>query len=439
MRRGATRHLSGMINRLHPADMGRVLDGLPEDLDKKDLFALVWDVRAKARILKETSAATRDEVLNGLSEQEVASMMQELSSDDVVTIAKGLSPEKYENVLGQMGREDSQRVRGSLSYPEKTAGRLMNTDYFSMQQELTVEAAVEEVRKARERQIVVYVYVTDATHRLVGVLSLRELLVAPPDQLLKEVMNPEVIFVMTDTDQEEVAQQVTRYDLLGIPVVNQENGLTGIITFDDVIDVVREEATEDILKLAGTGVPEDESELYGSSLKSVRFRLPWLMTTLFGMTLCSWIIWTFRFTLQEVVALITFIPVIAAMGGTVGVQSSTIMVRGLATGKVEMSSLWKIFIKEVKIGLMMALVCGLFLGVLSYIWYGHGILGIVLGTAMFMAISFAAAMGTLVPVAFKKIDIDPAVSSGPLVTTFNDITSLSIYLGLATLLLQYLK
>jgi magnesium transporter len=252
-------------------------------------------------------------------------------------------------------------------------------------------------------------------------------------------MNSEVISVTTDTDQEEVAKLVTRYNLLAIPVVDSDNKLAGIITFDDVIDVVREEATEDILKMAGAGTPEEEFFLHTSSLNAARYRLPWLLTTLFGTMITASIVWFFRFALHEVIALVTFMPVIAAMGGNVGVQSSTIVVRGLATGRIDLANLWKVVLREMRVGILMALACGFTLTLVAYIWHAHLMLGLVLGAAMFFAITVAAIMGTLVPVVLKKLNFDPAISSGPFVTTANDITGLVIYLGLATYLLQYLR
>jgi len=338
-----------------------------------------------------------------------------------------------------MGHEDSQEVQDLLEHPKETAGRLMNTDFFSLPEQITVEEAIKQVRAASEREMVFYIYVTDKEDRLVGVVSLRQLLVVPPDTPLQKIMNPEVISVTTDTDQEEVARQVTRYNLLAIPVVDKENRLVGIITFDDVIDVLREEATEDILKMAGAGTPEEEYILQTSSLGAARFRLPWLLTTLFGTMVTAGIVWFFRFTLHEVIALVTFLPVIAAMGGNVGVQSSTIIVRGLATGRIELASVWKVVARELKVGLLMGVTCGVILALVAYLWHGPAMLGVVLGAAMFFAIIVAATTGTLVPVVLKKLNIDPAISSGPFVTTANDITGLLIYLGLATYLLQHLK
>jgi magnesium transporter len=439
MRRGATGHLTNMINKMHPADVGKVIQHLSTSHEKKEVFDLIRNVKIKAQVIKEVDTLSRTEILTYMPSQETVSILHELSSDDVAAIMGDLPAEKYQEVLRLMGHEDSQEVQDLLEHPKETAGRLMNTDFFSLPEQITVEEAIKQVRAASEREMVFYIYVTDKEDRLVGVVSLRQLLVVPPDTPLQKIMNPEVISVTTDTDQEEVARQVTRYNLLAIPVVDKENRLVGIITFDDVIDVLREEATEDILKMAGAGTPEEEYILQTSSLGAARFRLPWLLTTLFGTMVTAGIVWFFRFTLHEVIALVTFLPVIAAMGGNVGVQSSTIIVRGLATGRIELANVWKVVARELKVGLLMGVTCGVILALVAYLWHGPAMLGVVLGAAMFFAIIVAATTGTLVPVVLKKLNIDPAISSGPFVTTANDITGLLIYLGLATYLLQHLK
>ena len=439
MRRGAIGHLTNMINKLHPADVGKVIEHLSTTHEKKEVFDLIRDVQVKARVIKEIDSLCRTEILTHMSSQEIVPILHELASDDVAAIMGELPPEKYQEVLKLMHHEDSQEVQDLLEHPKETAGRLMNTDFFSLPQETTVEQAIKEVRVASEKKMVFYIYVTNHEEQLVGVVSLRQLLVVPPDTPLQKIMNPEVISVTIDTDQEEMARQVTRYNLLAIPVVDKGNKLAGIITFDDVIDVVREEATEDILKMAGAGAPEEEFMLHTSSLNAVRHRLPWLLTTLFGTMITASIVWFFRFTLHEVIALVTFMPVIAAMGGNVGVQSSTIVVRGLATGRIDLSNLWKVVLRELKVGVLMALACGLTLTLMAYVWHAHLMLGAVLGAAMFFAITVAAITGALVPVVLKKMNFDPAISSGPFVTTANDITGLVIYLGLATYLLQYLR
>jgi magnesium transporter len=285
--------------------------------------------------------------------------------------------------------------------------------------------------------MVFYVYVTDDYNHLVGVLSLRQLLTVPPSALLKDIMTTDVISVRTDIDQEEVAQLVAKYNILAIPVVDEGNKLMGIITVDDVIDVMREEATEDIYKMAGSS---DEELLYGyKSFKIARLRLPWLITNLFGGVITGYLMWQFKVTLKEVIALISFIPVITGMGGNVGGQSATIVVRGFATGRIDVNTMRQVFLKELRVGLIMGVVCGFTIGVVAFGWHHNPYLGLVVGLAMVTAMTVAAAMGVLAPAFFKKLGVDPAIASTPFVQTANDITGILIYFGTATIFLDYLR
>jgi len=243
--------------------------------------------------------------------------------------------------------------------------------------------------------------------------------------------------VSVDMDQEEVARQVARYNLLAIPVVEKDNTLVGIITVDDVVDVIREEATEDMLKMAGA--TEEDTLMKSSSLEAARRRLPWLFTNLVGSLFSGAILWYFRYTIQEVVAIVSFIPVIAAMGGNVGLQSSTLIIRGLATGRIELTDVWKVFFREVGIGLLLGLACGVLLTLTGLLWHGQGFLGMVVGASILIAFLVSTSMATIMPVALKRVGVDPAVAAGPFVTTANDITGITIYLALATALLDHLR
>ncbi|HKN88241.1 MAG TPA: magnesium transporter, partial [Nitrospiraceae bacterium] len=285
--------------------------------------------------------------------------------------------------------------------------------------------------------MVFYIYVTDKEEHLVGVLSLRQLLTVPPVTPLKHIMTRDVISVAIDMDQEEVSRQVARYNLLAIPVVEKDNTLVGIITVDDVVDVIREEATEDMLKMAGAA--EGDALLRSSSFDAARSRLPWLFTNLIGSLLSGAILWWFRFTIQEVVAIVSFIPVIAAMGGNVGLQSSTLIIRGLATGGIELGDMWKVFFREVRIGMLLGVACGLLLTSAGWLWHGQWFLGMVVGASLIIAFLASTSMATIMPIMLKRIGVDPAVAAGPFVTTANDISGITIYLTLATVLLDYLK
>jgi magnesium transporter len=284
--------------------------------------------------------------------------------------------------------------------------------------------------------MVFYIYVTDKDDRLVGVLSLRQLLTVPPATPLKNIMTRDVISVAVDMDQEEVSRQVASYNLLAIPVVEKDGKLVGIITVDDVVDVIREEATEDMLKMAGA--IEEEAVSRSSSIAAARVRLPWLFTNLVGSLLSGFILWVFRYTIQEVVAIVSFIPVIAAMGGNVGLQSSTLIIRGLATGLVEMTDVWKIFYREVKIAFMMGIACSLLLTAVGWLWH-QVFLGMVVGVSLITAFLVSTSMATVMPIVLKRVGVDPAVAAGPFVTTANDITGIAIYLTLATVFLEYLR
>jgi magnesium transporter len=302
---------------------------------------------------------------------------------------------------------------------------------------MTVKEAVAALQEAKDVEMVFYVYVTDEHNHLVGVLSLRNLLTVPPSTRLRDIMTTDVISVRTDMDQEEVAHLVAKYDILAIPVVDDGNKLMGIITVDDVIDVMRQEATEDMFKMAGAS---EEELLYGyKSFKIARLRLPWLLTNLFGGVITGYLMWRFKVTLKEVIALISFIPVITGMGGNVGGQSSTIVVRGFATGRIDFSTLRQVFFREMRVGLIMGTVCGLTIGVVAFFWHNNAYLGLVVGLAMVTAMTVAATMGVLAPSFFKKIGIDPAIASSPFVQTANDIIGILIYFGTATLFINHLR
>ena len=437
LRRGAIANLSNMVNKMHPADIAKVIRHLVTTQEKRTIFDLIKEVENKGTVISEIDVPSGREILGDMSSPEVVKILKELPADDVADILGEFPPEKAKEILQLMEKEDSLEVEGLLKYSDETAGGIMTTNFFALQEDITAQDAIKRLQEEREAEMVFYIYVVDPKKRLAGVLSLRQLLLVPPKKTLQEIMTTEVFSVHTDEDQEEVARQVARYNLLALPVVDSENQLVGIITVDDVIDVIREEATEDILKMAGT--TEEEVLLNTSSIKAARLRLPWLLTNLVGGIITGGFLWFFRLAIQEVIALATFIPVITATGGNIGLQTSTIMVRGLATGRIELTDVWKVFFKELRVGGLMGFICGSIVGIVADLWHGNVMLGVVVGISMFFAITIAAAMGTLAPVVLKRLGVDPAISSGPFVTTANDISGLIIYLSLATVLLHYLR
>lgn len=437
LRRGAITNLGKMLGRMHPADIAKVIAHLSTPKDKRTVYELVRGEAERAKVLSELDADSIQQVLADMPASDVAWLLKDLGPDDVAYILGVLPEEQAKEILTLMKTEDSTEIADLLKYPKDTAGGIMTTEFFSLPEDATAQEAIRRLQQATDAEMVFYIYVTDKEEHLVGVLSLRQLLTVPPATPLKNIMTSDVLSVTVDMDQEEVARQVARYNLLAIPVVEKDNTLVGIITVDDVVDVIREEATEDMLKMAGA--TEEDALMKSSSLEAARSRLPWLFTNLIGSLVSGAILWWFRYTIQEVVAIVTFIPVIAAMGGNVGLQSSTLIIRGLATGRIELTDVWKVFFREVRIGLLLGIACGVILTGVGWLWHDQGFLGMVVGVSLIIAFLVSTSMATIMPVALRRIGVDPAVAAGPFVTTANDITGITIYLVLATALIEYLK
>lgn len=413
--------------------MAYILRSLSPDKRKAFFDSLNPDLGAK--VLRELDSVSESELLAELDNPEISEILDEMPSDDAADIVADLSKEKADQILQLMEEKESIDVKKLLEYKEDTAGGIMTTEFAALNQELNTEEAFQLLRKRIEPGPIHYVYVVDDNRKLLGVLLLKRLITSSPDIRLKEIMNRNIISVGTDLDQEEVARIVSKYDLLAVPVVDPENRLVGIVTVDDVIDVIKEEDTEDIFRMAGT---DEEEWLHRSIFKVAQIRLPWLVTTLLGGLISCGLLKAFQFTLEKVIALAFFVPVIMGMGGNIGIQSSTIVIRGLATGNIDLSQIRKVIFKEMRVGATMGVACGMIVGSIAYILEKGPILGVVVGTSMFMAITVAATMGTLVPLLFRRLKIDPAIASGPLVTTSNDITGLVIYFFLASWLFKVL-
>lgn len=316
----------------------------------------------------------------------------------------------------------------------------MSVDPFFLPESTTATEAVTHIQSSEDAEMVFYLYVTDENEKLTGVVSLRDLVVAPSGKTLGSIMQSNVVSVTTDTDQEEVARQVSQYNLLAIPVVGADNTLLGIVTVDDVVDVIREEATEDFLKMAGIG--KDREILMKSTWENARLRLPWLFASWIGGTAAAYIIGWYQDMLMSMVALVAFIPVIVGMGGNIGTQSSTIIIRGFATGRVQLAQVGKIILKEIRVGVLLGVFYGILLGIVAYLKFidiGEPIrLGLVVGFAIFASMLIATSIGTLVPIFLRRLNIDPAIASGPFVTTSTDVLGILLYFIIANSLLQTL-
>ena len=339
------------------------------------------------------------------------------------------------SILELLQKEDKKEVEEIMSYPEDSAGSMMSTDVFTLHKNTIARDAIQSLQDQEEAEMVFYLYVTDNDDRLVGVISLRDLVTTPPDKTLDKIMTKNVISVQPETDQEEVAKIVSRYNYLAVPVIDLEEHMLGIVTVDDVVDVIREEATEDFLQMAGAG--KDREILLKSSWGNARARLPWLFASWVGGVAAVAIIGVFKNMLETTVALAAFIPVIIGMGGNIGTQSSTIIVRGLATGRVDIGNNLKIIIKEIKVGLILGVLYGLLLGVFATLKFVNTtpFLGLIVALSILSSMIISTFVGTLVPLLFRKLDIDPAIATGPFVTTSIDIIGVTLYFLIASALI----
>ena len=432
LRRGAISHLLNIVDKTHAADLSAVFPSLSLS-DQHRLFEMIKDTEQKGVLFSELEEDIFLNFVEGMELDEIVEILESMPTDDVADLIGRLPDEMSDTILEKMKKEGSEEVEGLLRYDDDTAGGIMVPDFIALKEDTTAKEAIESLQKEHQDvEMAFYLYVVDEYGKLTGVSSLRQLVVVPPETMLKDFMATDVFSVQTDMDQEEVAKIVARYDILAVPVVDETNRLVGIVTVDDVIDIFRQEATEDILKMAGVGEEFVETK---SVLKSTRIRLPWLFASCIGGMIAFFIISHFEESLIRYAYLAAFIPVIMGMGGNIGTQSSTIVVRGLATGRINTRDIWTVVLKELTVGCILGLVYGFLIAAVAQIRYSTAAFAISVGLAVISSMAVAALVGSLVPMAFAKINIDPAVATGPFVTTAIDVISVSFYFIIATALL----
>jgi magnesium transporter len=432
LRRGATSHLSKIVNKAHAADLSVLFRSLSL-AEQRKLFNMIADVVQKGILFSELDEDTFQDLIEEMRIEDIVHILESMPADDVADIIGRLPEERSKTILEKMQKAESEEVEGLLRYDDDTAGGIMVPDFIALKEDATAGQAIASLQKEHsDVEMPFYLYVVDEYGKLVGVSSLRQLVVVPPGTQLKDFMATDVVSVQTDMDQEEVARIVARYDILAVPVVDGTHRLVGIVTVDDVIDIIRKEATEDILKMAGAGEEFVETK---SILKSTRIRLPWLFASCIGGIVAFFIIGKFEDSLLKFAYLAAFIPVIMGMGGNIGTQSSTIVVRGLATGRLSARDIWPVVLKELSIGVILGLVYGLLIGSVAQFRYSMVALAVSVALAVISSMSVAALVGSLVPMGFARINIDPAVATGPFVTTAIDIISVFFYFMIATTLL----
>lgn len=424
-----------LVRKTHPADLALVFRSL-SPIEQKDIFQIIAQTDRVADFLSELDKSIMVELIDGFSPRFIARVVSNMASDDAVDMLEALPDDLAAEVQTHMEIEDRHEVEELLKYHPETAGGLMSPDFMYLDEDLTVEEAIQKVQKrGEEKEMVFYLYITHGDGQLAGVLSLRELILQPMHRQLKNIMNTNVISVTSDTDQEEVAHVVSQYNLLAVPVVDATFKLVGIVTVDDVIDVIREETTEDFLQMAGAG--KDEEILLKPLHLKIFYRAPWLFASWIGGIAAMYIITSFQTELQKVLALASFIPIICGMGGNIATQSSTIVVRSLATGRINVENFFSIVGKEFLVGLSMGFCFGVLLGFLAHFEYASpGYIGVVVGMSIFCVMTMAATVGTLVPLVLKRLNIDAAIATGPFITTTTDILGVFLFLTVARFLLD---
>ncbi|HEY3161237.1 MAG TPA: magnesium transporter [Vicinamibacterales bacterium] len=436
LRVGATANLLNLLQKQHPADLAQVFKELA-DRDRDASFNLLADRHGRLAMeaVSELGPEAGATLLATRSAEDIARLAQEIPSDDAAALIDNLPEELSAAVLDLMRPKESGVVENLLEYAERTAGRIMNPQVFALAEDLTVGEAITELQQNREVEMVFYLYVVDDRRHLVGVVSLRRLLLVAPETPLKRIMTADLISARVDTDQEEVARQVASYNLLAVPVVDEENKLVGVITVDDVIDVIKDEATEDIMRLAG--VAGDE-RVFTPAPESLRKRLPWLGVNLATAFLAAAVVGLFQGTIAQITVLAVFMPIVAGMGGNAATQTLTVIVRGIALGELTWANSRKALLKEGLVGLGNGVTLGLVAALVAYITKGDAVLGLLLCAAMIINMFVAATAGTLIPLGLRAINVDPALASSVFITTMTDVFGFASFLGLATVFLRYL-
>ena len=421
------------IDEIHPVDFLEALESFDGD------HLLILEKLPDEYIALLVDYAEEDEkftLLSLFSGKRRAQIISEMSSDELVDLLGTLDEYEQNEIITNMNTEDVEDVKTLLSYDSDSAGGIMATEFLSIRESDTVNETIEYLRTmAPDSETPYYIYVVDELDILKGVVPLRQIITSTPTTLIKDIMIENIISAPVDMDQEQVSHIFEKYGFMAIPVVDTTGEILGIITVDDVMKIMKEEYTEDMFRLAGL---DEEEKVAGTVISAIKSRLPWLLVNLITAILAAKTVSLFENTIAQIVALAAFMPMVAGMGGNAGSQTLTLIIRGMAIGEISLKNQADILKKELAIGAINGLCLGIVAALLGYIWVGNLAFGLVIGTAMFLNLIVATASGYLVPVALKKIGVDPALASAVFVTTVTDVLGFFFFLGLATVMIKYL-
>lgn len=425
--------LLNILQDLYPSDIAHIANRLEKEEAEYVFGLLPSDVASE--VLLELDEPFREHLLKTISQPKLTELVDEMDSDDAADIVGELSDEKAEKVLETMDVEDSSHVEELLRYDEYTAGGLMAKEVVVVHPKDTVKQAIRMVRKmAKEHKNIYNIHVVDDNNSLLGTVALQELLLHAPNKRTGKLMS-EVLSVTTDVDQEEVARMFRKYDLVSLPVTDKAGKLLGRITVDDIVDVLNEEHNEDVARMVGSDADELERR---SPARIALLRLPWVLITLFIELGAGVVIHHFDATLAKIILLASFMPIISAISGNTGLQSAAIVVRGLATGHVDIKNWWDPIVRQMQTTIIIGFGCGAVIGVIGALWYDKGLFGLLVGISMFISINISGFVGTVTPMISKSLGFDPALTAGPFETAFQDVIGISIFLSIATFLLRWL-
>ena len=435
LRHNAIPQLRKILDKTLPADISPVIPMLLEE-DRRRVLAALIDLGKAGQVLLELDEDEVVRLLGELTDETIASICTSSASDDAADLLDLLDQDRRDVILARLGAAKGANLEALLEGEFETAGSLMTTDYLALNEEMTVSSAIESIRSYPRKDSFFYAYTVDSENHLVGVLSLRTLLLSSPDAQLKDVMVPTVVRSPIDSSQEDVAQLVAKYDLLSIPVVDSQNRLLGVVTVDDVIDVIQEQAEEDLLHLSGVSISE---RITGTARASFKTRFPWLVVNLVTAFMAASVVKYFEGTIERWALLAAFMPIVAGMGGNAGTQTLTVFVRALAIGEIEPGTHIKPILKELMIGVSNGLANGALTAIVVGLWTRDWRIAVIIQVAMLVNMIVAGVAGAMVPLTLKRMGFDPAVSSSIFVTMFTDVAGFFAFLGLATAFLDYFK
>ena len=415
----------------HPAEIAAEV----EDLPLREILRILMELpRGLAGdVLEQLRPRLSARLVSHLDPEEASDLLEEMAPDDAVDVLEQLSEEEQRDLLERMEEDEAKILQKLIAYPPDTAGGIMSPEVVALSQDLTVEEAIAELRRiAEEIETIYYVYVVDEECHLLGVIAMRDLALSPPRRKIADLMITEVLKVDVGMDREEVARLFERYGYLALPVVDQENRLLGIVTADDVIDVIRQEATEDMHHLVGVAA---EERVFSPISASLRRRLPWLYINLLTAFLAGGVVALFEGVIAKIAALAIFMPIIAGQGGNAGIQTVTVIVRGIALGEIDVGEGGRALAKEIALGFLHGLAIGIPVALVAFFWRGDPWLGLIVGLAMVLNLIIAGLFGAAIPLGLRLLGLDPALSSGIFLTTATDVFGFLTLLGLAAWIL----